>query len=71
MWWRSKGTISICTHIHVYAPQDVCREITMSTPGNDSDQLLYEGLYVLARAEANWLAGMQDLNFFGADVGCE
>ena len=43
----------------------------MSTPGNDSDQLLYEGLYVLARAEANWLAGMQELNFFGADVGCE
>ena len=39
-WWRSKGTISIDTHIHVYAPQDACREITMSTQGNGNDQLL-------------------------------
>ena len=26
--------------IHVYAPQDVCREITTSMQGNGSDQLL-------------------------------
>ena len=47
-WWRSKGTISIYTHIHVYAPQDVCREITTSTQGNGSDQLLYGCLYEAA-----------------------
>ena len=45
---ESKGTISIYTHIHVYAPQDVCREITTSMQGNGSDQLLYTGLYVSA-----------------------
>ena len=32
--------------MHVYAPQDVCREITTSTQGNGSNQLLYGGLYV-------------------------
>ena len=56
MWKRSKGIISFYTHIHVYAPQDVCREITTSMQGNGSDQLLYRGLYVsaneLRRAEA-------------------
>ena len=75
MWWRSKGIISIYTHIHVYAPHNVCREIATSMQGNGNDQLFYRGLYVLAnelwRAEANWLAGMQELNYFGADVGCE
>ena len=45
-WLRSKGTKSIYTHIHVYAPQDVCREITTSTQGNGSDQLLNGGLYI-------------------------
>ena len=33
--------ISIYMHIHVYAPQDVSREITTSTQGNGSDQLLF------------------------------
>ena len=48
MWWRSKGTISIYTHIHVYAPQDVRQVITTSTQGNGSDQLLNGGLHVSA-----------------------
>ena len=51
------------------------REITTSTQGNGSDQLLHGGLYVsaneLSRAEGNWLAGMQELKYFGADVECE
>ena len=67
--------ISIYMHIHVYAPQDVSREITTSTQGNGSDQLLFWGLYVsandLRRAEANWLAGLQELGYFDADVWCE
>ena len=57
---RSKSAISIYTHIHIYAPQDVCRKITTSTQGSGSDQLLYRSLYLstneLLRAEANWLA---------------
>ena len=47
-WWRSKGTILISTHVHVYVPQDVCRKITTSMQDNSSDQLLYRGLYVSA-----------------------
>lgn len=39
--------------------------------GNGSDQL-HGGLYILANelwiAEDNWLAGMQELNYFGADI---
>ena len=34
--------IAIYTHIHVYAPQDVCRKITTPTQGNGSDRCYIE-----------------------------
>ena len=48
--------LSIRTYTYMHLSWDVCREITTSTQGNGSDQLLYRGLYVSAkelwRAEA-------------------
>ena len=63
------------TRTYTYMHLMMCREITKSTQGNGSDQLLYRGLYVsankLRRAEADRFAGMQELNYFGADAGGE
>ena len=60
---------------YTYMHLRMCRKIATSTQGNGSDQLLYRGLYVsaneLRRAEDNRLAGMQELNYFNADVGCD
>ena len=38
--------IHLYAYTRVFAPQDVGREVTTSTQGNGSDQLLYGGLYV-------------------------
>ena len=51
------------------------REITTSAQGNGSDQLLYISLHKSAnkprRADNNWLADLQELKYFGADIECE
>ena len=51
-------TKALCIHLyvytHIYTPQNVYREITTSTQGNGSDQLLYRGLYSSTYQQTNY-----------------